>query len=119
VRPECSLLIDWRWREFCEKCQAMRKVNPWAIIFCDHVDDPRDMMPILDYTFWFLVRGWGKDVWTRRVGYAAIAAVKRLHVEKIDARNEWNEPGDDNANGTPVSAMGQTCGRTFSVRNTL
>lgn len=94
IRSECSLLIDWRWRPMCDKCRALRRANLWGVFFCDHVKEPGDMMPVLDYTFWFLVRGWGRDVWTRRVGYAAIAAVKRLHTTNNENRNTWVEPGD-------------------------
>src|SRR5262249_45081257 len=72
----CTLAADWRRRDVCGDCAAMRKKRAWAIIFCDHAENVTEVTPVSDYTFWFIVKGWSYDDWVKRVGYAMIAVIK-------------------------------------------
>ena len=109
VRSEAAMAIDWRWRTLCAACKGIRSKDPWAIIYCDHVDDPRDMSPVLDYTFWFVVRGWPTDVWRKRVGYAMIAVINRMHLTIDGEQTSQGGPGephwDDSPEGAHARAM--------------
>lgn len=80
VRRECGMAVDWRWREMCDECQTVRASAPWRIVFCDHVSAPGNMSPVLDYTFWFFVRGWSDDIWAQRVARATIAVIRHAHL---------------------------------------
>src|SRR3569832_18457 len=104
VRSEAAMAIDWRWRTLCAACKGIRSKDPWAIIYCDHVDDPRDMSPVLAYTFWFVVRGWPTDVWRKRVGYAMIAVINRMHLTIDGEQTSQGGPGEPHWDASPEGA---------------
>jgi len=87
-RPDCALLIDWRWRDACDDCIRARNTNTWGIILCDHVEKWR-MSPVLDYTFWFVVNGWSDTQWIERVAYATVVVMMRLHLAGSGNMVNW------------------------------
>lgn len=78
ARDDCGMAVDWRWRAVCSECAAVR--DQWSVVFCDHAARPEDMSPVLDYTFWFVARGWREEEWAARVGRAAVAVIRRMHL---------------------------------------
>jgi len=128
ARDECGMVVDWRWREMCQECVATREHSPWRIVFCDHVERPADMSPVLDYTFWFLVRGWSARTWEDRVGRAAIAVMRQMHLasedlctrapDGSDAWKDVNTPeGLSNVMLTYLQAMGYDLTSAYTLHS--
>lgn len=110
IRSECALLIDWRRRPMCSQCQAAQSRDPWRLLFCDHVDKS-GMSPVLDYTLWFVVKGWSDALWQRRVAYAAVVVMMRLHLSEQGNVVNWGR-------GVPVATPPSTDKKRKRVTHT-